>query len=94
MLGLPDGITTCLFDLDGVRTQTAKLVSASVNCEQVLVAAGIADLFEDAEAGVEAGRAGSFGLVVGVDRTGHAEALREDGADIVVHELTELLGGS
>ena len=100
------------------------VVSSSANCQDVLIAAGIEDLFEaridgivaerehlpgkpapdtflagaralgaepaqaavfeDAEAGVEAGRAGSFGWVVGVDRTGHAAALREHGADVVV----------
>ena len=48
-------------------------------------------VFEDAEAGVQAGRAGAFGLVVGVDRTGHAAALREHGADVVVGDLAELL---
>ena len=48
-------------------------------------------VFEDAEAGVQAGRAGRFGLVVGVDRTGHAAALREHGADVVVQDLAELL---
>jgi beta-phosphoglucomutase family hydrolase len=50
-----------------------------------------AAVFEDALAGVEAGRAGDFGCVVGVDRVGHAEALREHGADIVVSDLAELL---
>jgi beta-phosphoglucomutase family hydrolase len=48
-------------------------------------------MFEDAISGVEAGRAGAFGLVVGVDRVGQAEALREHGADIVVGDLEELL---
>jgi len=48
-------------------------------------------VFEDAEAGVEAGRAGAFGHVVGVDRTGHADALRQHGADVVVRDLAELL---
>jgi HAD superfamily hydrolase (TIGR01509 family) len=107
------------------------VVSSSTNCHDVLVAAGIADLFEveidgqvaerdhlagkpapdtflagakaldtppaqavvfeDALAGVEAGRAGHFGWVVGVDRTGHAEALHEHGADVVVKDLAELL---
>jgi beta-phosphoglucomutase family hydrolase len=107
------------------------VVSASANCKDVLVAAGIEDLFEvridgivaerehlkgkpapdtflaaahvlgvepaqaavfeDALAGVEAGRAGQFGFVVGVDRSGQAEALREHGADIVVSDLAELL---
>ena len=50
-----------------------------------------AAVFEDALAGVEAGRAGSFGYVVGVDRAGQAEALRAHGADAVVEDLAELL---
>ena len=50
-----------------------------------------AAVFEDALAGVEAGRAGAFGCVVGVDRTGQAEALSGRGADIVVTDLAELL---
>ena len=50
-----------------------------------------AAVFEDALAGVQAGRAGSFGCVVGVDRVGQAEALREHGADVVVRDLSELL---
>ena len=48
-------------------------------------------VFEDAVAGVEAGRAGGFGWVVGVDRIGQAEALRRHGADRVVGDLSELL---
>ena len=48
-------------------------------------------VFEDALAGVESGRAGGFGYVVGVDRVGHAAALREHGADVVVQDLGELL---
>jgi beta-phosphoglucomutase family hydrolase len=231
MLGLPDGITACLFDLDGVLTQTAKVhsaawkqmfdgylretqgedfapftdhdydayvdgktrydgvrsfldsrgieyddrlvhelgdrknklvlklihdhgvepydgsvryleaardaglrravVSSSANCHDVVVAAGIEHLlearvdgvtveerhlkgkpapdmflegakelgvepahavvFEDALAGVEAGHAGRFGHVVGVDRVGQADALRDHGADVVVEDLAELL---
>ncbi|HEX7300307.1 MAG TPA: beta-phosphoglucomutase family hydrolase [Solirubrobacteraceae bacterium] len=107
------------------------VVSSSANCHDVLVAAGIEDLlevrvdgitvrerglkgkpapdmfleaarllgvepaqgavFEDALAGVQAGRAGNFGVVVGVDRVGQAKALREHGADIVVRDLAELL---
>ncbi|NAZ85300.1 HAD family hydrolase [Kineococcus indalonis] len=50
-----------------------------------------AAVFEDALSGVEAGRAGRFGFVVGVDRVGHADALREHGADVVVQDLAELL---
>ncbi|MET7718070.1 beta-phosphoglucomutase family hydrolase [Streptomyces sp. NPDC005407] len=107
------------------------VVSSSANCRDVLAAAGIEDLFEeridgivareqrlrgkpqpdtylaaaralgaepgaaavfeDALAGVEAGRAGGFGLVVGIDRTGQAAELRRHGADIVVNDLAELL---
>ena len=48
-------------------------------------------VFEDALSGVEAGRAGKFGYVVGVDRVGHAEALRRNGADVVVTDLAELM---
>ncbi|MBV8991452.1 MAG: beta-phosphoglucomutase family hydrolase [Solirubrobacterales bacterium] len=55
------------------------------------VQAGQAAVFEDALAGVEAGRAGSFGLVVGVDRVGQADALHAHGADVVVSDLAELL---
>ena len=107
------------------------VVSSSTNCRDVLAAAGIQDLFEeiidgvvaerehlqgkpapdtflagaralgvepaeavvfeDALAGVEAGRAGRFGFVVGVDRVGQAEALRAHGADLVVDDLAKLL---
>jgi beta-phosphoglucomutase family hydrolase len=107
------------------------VVSSSTNCRDVLVAAGIEQLFEevvdgvvaeregltgkpapdtflaaakklgaepadaavfeDALAGVEAGRAGNFGWVVGVDRTGQADALSQRGADVVVQDLAELL---
>jgi len=107
------------------------VVSSSSNCREVLVAAGIdglfeqridgvvaerehlkgkpapdtfvagaralgvvpkqAAVFEDALAGVAAGRAGGFAYVVGVDRVGQAGALREHGADVVVSDLAELL---
>jgi beta-phosphoglucomutase family hydrolase len=107
------------------------VVSSSSNCREVVAAAGIEELlevridgtvakrdhlrgkpapdtflagaralgvapaasavFEDALAGVSAGRAGGFGCVVGVDRVGQAEALREHGADVVVADLAELL---
>jgi len=106
-------------------------VSSSTNCHDVLVAAGIEELFEaridgvvakrdrlagkpapdtylagaralgvgpgeaavfeDALAGVAAGRAGDFVCVVGIDRVGHADALREHGATVVVEDLAELL---
>ncbi|UGT90535.1 beta-phosphoglucomutase family hydrolase [Mycobacterium ostraviense] len=50
-----------------------------------------AAVFEDALSGVQAGRAGNFGFVVGVDRVGQAEDLRRNGADVVVNDLAELL---
>lgn len=108
------------------------VVSSSTNCRDALVAAGIdhlfearvdgvvaerenlagkpapdtflagarllgvepsqAAVFEDALAGVQAGRAGDFGWVVGVDRSGQSEQLRRHGADIVVDDLADLLG--
>ena len=107
------------------------VVSSSSNCRDVLIAAGIENLFEqridgvvaerdhlkgkpapdtflaaaqalgvtpeqaaifeDALAGVAAGRAGGFACVVGVDRVGQAEELRAHGADLVVSDLAELL---
>ncbi|MGO9322119.1 MAG: HAD family hydrolase [Solirubrobacteraceae bacterium] len=48
-------------------------------------------VFEDALAGVQAGRAGGFGCVIGVDRVGQARELRAHGADVVVGDLAELL---
>jgi len=48
-------------------------------------------VIEDAQAGVQAGRAGGFGLVIGVDRGDQSDALRQHGADIVVNDLAELL---
>jgi beta-phosphoglucomutase family hydrolase len=59
--------------------------------EQLGLEPGACAVFEDAQAGVQAGRAGGFGRVVGVDRGGNAQALREHGADVVVGDLSELL---
>jgi beta-phosphoglucomutase family hydrolase len=113
---------------DGLKTA---IVSASANTKQVLDSAGLSHLFdvrvdaqyvdahslhgkpapdsylaaakelgvgadaaavyEDALAGVEAGRAGNFALVVGVDRVGQADQLRAHGADIVVKDLSDLM---
>jgi beta-phosphoglucomutase family hydrolase len=50
-----------------------------------------AAVFEDALAGVESGRAGNFGCVVGVNRVNHRDILLRHGADIVVDDLAELL---
>ena len=167
-LRLPSGIRACLFDLDGVLTDSADLqegawkrrgmrergvnpypgsvlfvraarraglrtavVSASANARDVLEAARISALFdvvvdgsvakrerlrgkpapdsylaaarelgierehaavfEDALAGVESGRAGGFGYVVGVDRDHQMTALFDHGADVVVRDLAELV---
>jgi beta-phosphoglucomutase family hydrolase len=59
------------------------------------VSPGQAAVVEDAIAGVEAGRRGGFRLVIGVDRTGHPQALVDAGADVVVTDLSEVavLGG-
>ncbi|MFJ9121461.1 HAD family hydrolase [Streptomyces sp. NPDC102394] len=51
-----------------------------------------AAVFEDALAGMDAGRSGHFGYVVGVDRVGQTEALYKHGADVVVKDLAELGG--
>lgn len=59
--------------------------------EELGLAASEAVVFEDALAGVEAGKAGGFGFVVGVDRANQAAALKEHGASIVVEDLAELL---
>ena len=55
------------------------------------VGAANACVYEDALAGVAAGRAGHFGFVVGVDRVGQADQLHAHGADVVVKDLAELL---
>jgi beta-phosphoglucomutase-like phosphatase (HAD superfamily) len=57
------------------------------------VPAGSAVVIEDAISGVQAGRAGGFGLVVGVDRGGARDALAANGADRVVDDLAELARG-
>jgi len=59
--------------------------------EDLSLTAAQCAVFEDALAGVEAGRAGSFGHVIGVDRVGHRQALMQHGADVVVDDLAELL---
>jgi len=82
-----DGVTARERDLKGKPAPDTFLAAAQelgLDPQQCAV-------FEDAEAGVRAGRAGGFGHVVGVDRTGHAAALREHGADVVVQDLAELL---
>jgi beta-phosphoglucomutase family hydrolase len=55
------------------------------------VEADQAAVFEDAIAGVQAGRSGRFAIVVGVDRVNQAQALRDHGADVVVTDLADLI---
>jgi beta-phosphoglucomutase family hydrolase len=82
-----DGVAADRGQLKGKPAPDTYLAGArAVNVE-----AAQAAVFEDALAGVEAGRAGKFGIVVGVDRVGQADALREHGANLVVQDLAELL---
>jgi HAD superfamily hydrolase (TIGR01509 family) len=82
-----DGVTAEERHLKGKPAPDMFLAGA----EAVGVEPAQAAVFEDALAGVEAGAAGRFGLVVGVDRVGHADALRRHGAGVVVQDLAELL---
>jgi beta-phosphoglucomutase family hydrolase len=82
-----DGKTLREQDLQGKPAPDTFLLGA----KRLGVDPSQAVVFEDALAGVEAGRNGNFGYVVGVDRVGQADALREHGADVVVSDLAELL---
>ena len=82
-----DGLTARERSLPGKPAPDTFLAAAA----DLGVAAAQAVVFEDALSGVEAGRAGGFALVVGVDRVGQAEALAAHGADVVVRDLGELL---
>jgi beta-phosphoglucomutase family hydrolase len=82
-----DGVTMREENIAGKPAPDSFLRAA----ELLGVPAAEAAVFEDALAGVEAGRSGRFGCVVGVDRVGQAEALRRNGADTVVTDLAELL---
>jgi beta-phosphoglucomutase-like phosphatase (HAD superfamily) len=82
-----DGIVAEREHLKGKPAPDTYLAAA----EALDVTPDAAAVFEDALAGVEAGRAGGFACVVGVDRVGQADALREHGASVVVRDLAELL---
>jgi len=82
-----DGVTLREEHLEGKPAPDSFLRAA----ELLDVEPGAAAVFEDAISGVEAGRAGNFGFVVGVDRLGHGDELRRNGADVVVTDLAELL---
>ena len=85
--GRIDGVVADQEGLDGKPAPDTFLAGARMLGVEPAEAA----VFEDALAGVEAGRAGRFGWVVGVDRSGQADELRRRGADIVVDDLAELL---
>jgi beta-phosphoglucomutase family hydrolase len=82
-----DGITIVSQGLRGKPAPDSFLAGAKA----LGVSPAEAAVFEDALSGVQAGRAGNFGFVVGVDRAHQADALREHGADVVVEDLAELL---
>ncbi|HEY7456116.1 MAG TPA: HAD-IA family hydrolase, partial [Solirubrobacterales bacterium] len=86
-----DGVVAAREQLAGKPAPDTYLAGAKALGVEPAAAA----VFEDALSGVESGRAGSFGCVVGVNRLGddHAAALREHGADLVVSDLAELLSG-
>ena len=84
-----DGALTHELGLAGKPAPDAFLEAA----RRLDIAPARAAVFEDALAGVAAGRAGGFGLVVGVDRIGQRDELRAAGADIVVADLAELVTG-
>jgi beta-phosphoglucomutase family hydrolase len=82
-----DGVTIVSQGLRGKPAPDSFLAGAKA----LGVSPAEAAVFEDALSGVQAGRAGNFGFVVGVDRAHQADALREHGADVVVEDLAELL---
>jgi beta-phosphoglucomutase family hydrolase len=82
-----DGVTIREEGLAGKPRPDTFLAAA----ERLGVVPEAAAVFEDAISGVQAGNAGGFAAVIGVDRAGHADALRENGASIVVSDLAELL---
>ncbi|MDX6297535.1 MAG: hypothetical protein QOI51_1392 [Nocardioidaceae bacterium] len=86
--GRIDGVTLAERHIPGKPKPDSFLAGAELAGVEPKQAA----VFEDALAGVEAGRAGRFGYVVGVDRVGQARELKEHGADVVVSDLAELLG--
>ena len=74
------------------RNTSSQLLLADTTAARMLgVSPARAAVVEDAIAGIQAARAGGFGLVVGVDREGSGDALRTEGADVVVTDLAELL---
>jgi beta-phosphoglucomutase family hydrolase len=87
--GRVDGVTLSEQHLRGKPAPDSFLAGAKLADADPAAAA----VFEDAIAGVQAGRAGNFGYVVGVNRLDedHGQALRAQGAHVVVRDLKELL---
>ena len=93
------GIET-LFDVqvDGIKSQKMQLEGKPAPdiflqaAEELKVAPQKAVVIEDSLAGVRAGKSGGFGLVIGVDRSNQAERLKNNGADLVVSDLSEVIG--
>lgn len=93
------GLSNC-FDtrVDGVESERLHLRGKPAPdgfleaARRLGVEAKRAVVVEDAVAGVQAGRNGGFGLVIGVDRTGHADELRRNGATVVTSNMAELAG--
>ena len=83
-----DGVVVAELHLAGKPAPDSYLEAARL----LGVAPGDAVMVEDALVGVEAGRAGGFGLVIGVDRAGQAADLLAHGADVVVADLGGLAG--
>jgi len=83
-----DGVVITERELQGKPAPDSFIAGA----EALGTAPANAAVFEDALSGVQAGKAGHFGFVVGVDRVGQADELRAHGADVVVTDLAELLG--
>jgi len=81
-----DGVVSDQLGLAGKPDPAAYLETA----RRLGVEPARAVVVEDALSGVEAGRRGGFGLVIGVDRLDQAEALREHGADVVVADLADV----
>ena len=82
-----DGVVARKRSLEGKPAPDTYLAAAA----DLGIEAARCVVFEDAVSGVQAGAAGGFALVVGVDRVGQAGALRAGGADVVVTDLAELL---
>lgn len=85
-----DGVLAAEEDLPGKPAPDTFLAAAKL----IGIEPGRAAVFEDAVSGVQAGHAGGFGWVVGVDRVGHADELRAAGADQVVSDLAEMVAPS